>query len=1178
MQIEALVLRSDKTDCTNISPNIKNLKQSVLGDKAQANINNKATLAKGIHLHWTLPKALRHSFMDENDMVQFPLVPNRWAVTRIITNKGIEQMPARIWMVESDAQSNEKIPNWTLFEKNKLSLKSVGKTTEWSASYTEAPSEVDLTAVAAANPLFASFYPECKNVFGFHDDLKDITDDDVTFTYIVTGWYSDASKDPIAPLDFTGQGATKEQQARKKEFEEFKEQWPCDSETYPTSSMLHATVHSVSWKSGIQDGVPSGEIQIFAGNTPAESLSAQIVKNAPESKPGVEELLTALQYELLEDDRNQPSLTAIKSDIHKRGFNPKDAGPIWEIIRAESSDQQMEDSDKKPQFPEDSELLEKLNQLNQIQESFNSLSLEMASLQREYYFLWYKQAQKTVGAYNVPSFNYDAARKDILKSLDDSKASLKTKQKEIDALVKEITQHTLLSGPDPEFKLNQKLEGRFWEPNDPVLLLSGPGVGNTDKPIFRSADKKIQCRTPEQLVDTLNLNVPNAGNDIPVKISTDQFSVMKVDELSNTNMPFQEWKQLIGETLLLDEALAIDIALLAYKEAQLGAGKDKTSSVVKDFAKKVVIKVQSSPIPKDSKKLAPDVGSLSKWEQAWTPLFMAWEATYTANNNTIKGLDLTQDADQWKLEEQLFFRSQKETTRSEDITFQGISPFSKSAFTNLSKQIPDEIVNKYGKLNMIAQSLSGLNKYLLMQRPDIQLPPFKYSADPIYNFDSEYEVDEDELKTIGPDGYVLGCDPGDTNGAPASVFNPLREGVVKIKSLSIVDSFGQTRKVIIDQEEGENNNPEINCSQSIKAASGTSNHVISLPPRIVQPSRLKFQWLNAKDEVVYQDAGTLNNPVLGWLVPNYLDNNVLVYDGDGKEVIMLQVVPDLTKELGIDLIKTPFPGVNSVPDLSEKEHLKKLIDHIDKGSIAAGLMDLAYKVNLNVAGANAMKNNTAALLHGQPIAIARCALSLEVMGLPAYDQRWDQSGKENTGGIETVKFPLVVGDFNTEKDGVIGYFPDSEKEHLYTPANAPDFKFSKSETFFKNDGALKLSVGEEPIKMTLLMDPSAGAHLATAILPTKRVEMFPYNAEKLLQSLNVGFMVAPFIADKVEPGVPVPTSIDGNWKWTHKTNVNTWQADQPIPEGKNKQLSRFSKQQVYEGWIKLSNLKRTTNH
>jgi hypothetical protein len=116
-------------------------------------------------------------------------------------------------------------------------------------------------------------------------------------------------------------------------------------------------------------------------------------------------------------------------------------------------------------------------------------------------------------------------------------------------------------------------------------------------------------------------------------------------------------------------------------------------------------------------------------------------------------------------------------------------------------------------------------------------------------------------------------------------------------------------------------------------------------------------------------------------------------------------------------------------------------------------------------------------------------------------------------------------------------------------------------------------MNQGPVKMTLLLDPSAGVHLSSGVLPTKFVELFPQHAKNLLSSLDIGFLVAPFIAEKVEPGIPVPTSINSNWKWTHRSDVTTWQKDAEVAEGKNKQLGSFKKQQVYEGWLKSSKLK-----
>ncbi|PWK01297.1 hypothetical protein BC749_102873 [Flavobacterium araucananum] len=1170
MFMEALALSNDKTDCMNLQPRWQNYEQSILGNLLQPDSNDSVVLQKGIHLHWSLPKALKHSFIDEKGESVFPYVPNRWMVVRIRTDQGITNMPSRTWIIKSDENNtlinNEIYPDWVVLKENKLTFKNLGKAFEYTNQYEDTITEPILTGVGAADPYFASFYPSSKNVFGFHDDLKDI-DSDCTVTYIVNGWYSDPAQDPLTPLNFEGKAVTKEQINKSRDLDWFKQQWKYTDGEYPESCLLHSSVTSINWNLELKNGVPDGDVQVYAGNTAIESLSAQIIKSNNVKKSGVEELLNALQYQLLEDRDKEPGLESIKTEIHKRGFSPKNRDLFWEVTRVEASDKQLEDKqDNRPHFPENKALLKDLKELNEEQIAKNSIDQQILSLQQEYYFLWYKQANKTVHNDTVAGFDYEGSRTIILDKIVEAKVERDLCLTAINKHKNNLKLYKELSDTNGDYELKEKLEDRFWEPNDLVLLFCGSGVGNLNKPVFQTSNKEIKCRTENQILNRLDLEVPYNTTFIPVAILPSDFSVPKITKAVHDKIPFDTLKALIYETLLLDSSLALDIALMAYKRAYLGEGKDKKSDSIISFSKKVIQTQEKPNYTGDTRPY--ESFALTRWSQAWTPLFMTWKVAYTPHEQNIKDLDLLENTKRWKLEDGLYFKNQAAKATAQSIVIEGISPFSNSVAANLKRMVPDSITKKYGDLNLIAQSLSGLHKNLLMQRPEIQLPPFKYNSNKEGGFDSDFLLDVDELNKIGENGYQLGSNPGDVDGKDNNIFNPLRSGLLQIKSISIVDIFGQSKKVIIDNGEA---NPKVTCSVTLLGDEKVDPDTIPLPPRIIQPSRLQFNWLNSADEVIYQDAGILDNPVLGWLVPNYLDNSILVYDGEGNEVVVLQIVADLSQKN--KLVKNPFPGRNAIPQLTDKPQLQRLLDTIDTGAIAAGIMDLAYKINLNITGGNALQNNTAALLCGQPIALVRCALKLETLGLPYYNQRWDLSGKEDTGNIETVKFPLSLGNYTLEKDGLLGYFTDAQTDSFYTTTNAPDFYLSKSEPFFKSNNSLKIALNQDPLKVTLLVDPSAGVHLSTAILPTKFVELFQHNSSRLLSGLNISFMVAPFIADKVDPGIPIPSGINADWKWTHKSDVTTWQSDAAVAEGKTKQISGFKKQQVYEGWLRLNNLK-----
>src|SRR6476661_673668 len=62
-------------------------------------------LEAGIHVHWAVPDALTKGGVDEtNTNLEFPVVPNRWLVTRFVMNGAMPNAP-RSWVIESDTLS-----------------------------------------------------------------------------------------------------------------------------------------------------------------------------------------------------------------------------------------------------------------------------------------------------------------------------------------------------------------------------------------------------------------------------------------------------------------------------------------------------------------------------------------------------------------------------------------------------------------------------------------------------------------------------------------------------------------------------------------------------------------------------------------------------------------------------------------------------------------------------------------------------------------------------------------------------------------------------------------------------------------------------------------------------------------------------------------------------------------
>lgn len=213
VHLDALVLDSDQmvvettadfsrlpfcTGTRDINPDIANISEQIVSKPFQ---NQNLLLKKGIHLHWSLPDALTRARPnpDNPGTQDFPVVPNRWLVTRCNKNGNVEKE----WLIESDylfpplngdlAGAGVPMPYG---KDQRQPFRYMGRCVTWSdPSRDKGEYYPQLTAVGYGEPSFAAFYPNCHSVFGFCDtEYSGIKDER---QYYVIGWYSDYRTDAL---------------------------------------------------------------------------------------------------------------------------------------------------------------------------------------------------------------------------------------------------------------------------------------------------------------------------------------------------------------------------------------------------------------------------------------------------------------------------------------------------------------------------------------------------------------------------------------------------------------------------------------------------------------------------------------------------------------------------------------------------------------------------------------------------------------------------------------------------------------------------------------------------------------------------------------------------------------------------------------------------------------------
>lgn len=321
-------IRTSQRDIPLLAPNYKTvLAHSVLGSRNTPGVNEKTKpLEPGIHLHFILPDAFTHS-EDGND---YPAVPNRYVVTRIWRESGAGLLKAKCFVVESDFVSMDKaysrsitIPCFSDPDDRKK-WRYLGRCypaekmeeMEGGGEYLD-----KLTAIGAGDVMFAAYYPNCRSVFGFYDDLSDLPESvSADLTYFVMGYFSDPGNDPLSGVTTAGE---MEEKLRTMGL-------AADirgEEDVRGRVVLYGAIDVIEWKGFSHDyaNIPKGKVNVVFANNSAEALSRTIRKGMDHGSPMTERMLTALQYEL-HDQLDKPDGNFLIDDqIHYHMFARQDS-------------------------------------------------------------------------------------------------------------------------------------------------------------------------------------------------------------------------------------------------------------------------------------------------------------------------------------------------------------------------------------------------------------------------------------------------------------------------------------------------------------------------------------------------------------------------------------------------------------------------------------------------------------------------------------------------------------------------------------------------------------------------------------------------------------------------------------------------------------------------------------
>ncbi|PAX59966.1 hypothetical protein [Brunnivagina elsteri] len=848
-------------DQRDVNPNIANISEEIVSQPFQ---NQNLYLKAGIHLHWALPDALTKGIQTQDNnqtKTAFPAVPNRWLVTRSRGDK-IEQQ----WVVESDyiyphkegsqtgsiaypcQRNGENQPFCYLGRKIPLE--------NWQDNLDNSEYLPFLTAVGYGEPTFAAFYPNCHSVFGFYDDdySQEIPKD---LEYDIIGWYSQAQQhywqDFLEKLrnNLQQQGSTTPINTQTLLEAQFK--WKI---TLETEQELPASIPFICYarlkftpNTNINNPDRQASGKVTVGNTGTEALSAYLAQEINRNnKSIIEEQLEALHLSSRLENHQLDMTPKLKEGRHENGFNAINAGTLW-TIRLQNPNSQTADANdahEQQQVTLPDNIAHLLNELNLYQQQYDFAFQEIESMRRQLFSDWYKYMlcsyppqgskdvypdidqvkyyiqekviaplnKKIIATGNLTLIWDKAGQLSRAEVNNDSRTSLAyllvDKINNLLQIIKGINAKNVEEKIPHIWILQQVTAPRYWQPKEPVVLVTGEGAKPSPK---HGQDGRLR---KDGLLECQLLR------DVTIPIEKNSFAPIRqaMDELEKAqegkeSIAFRTWEQQPWHPFLLEWEVEV------FPTKSGSNHRNYNSNYEKDFitgnyclkenepnlffqsGKGAIVKAanvycgRSILTPYAGIKLKEQVEIYlrkqlpdnfqdyyelknSDKEKAYLQKIEEW---YKKKPNVLADLDQPEEIQAIKT---WYEQKPCDDAHNLNLIFSNLSPDQKAKDPIYTAIRAEEALHQLNwddmakSINCLAQCLGGFNEALLMHKQTLQLP----IADPL-GF-ADYQPFTEAVRDAVQQSIRSAPEP-------LNDFNPIRSGAMKILRLRLVDTFGQVK-------------------------------------------------------------------------------------------------------------------------------------------------------------------------------------------------------------------------------------------------------------------------------------------------------------------------------------------------------------------------------------------------
>ncbi|MDR9857199.1 hypothetical protein RJP21_26735 [Paenibacillus sp. VCA1] len=1158
IQVQAMMIGKSPvpTVFANIPDDFSRIVMNPLGDQVPSGIMSEKTQERpGVHLSWILPEGLRQGFQkNENQEPEYPRVPNRWIVSRLWSpDDSSDVLLCKHWIVESDALENASGPEYgnegsltyPKLDDPKRPFRILGRSYPYESILPEPEERLDtLNALGPGNPAFSAMYPYHINVFGFYDDLMDAAGkrfENISISYVVRGFYQNGLT-LVESADICRERYGWE---------------PPDGLMYPASLALHGLVTGLNWTNDQHDyngpvirNLPMPKLAV--GNTSAEAVSALHGGSDGSNEHLMRVLLNDQSHKLL----NLNGIYQADYADHDRRFQMVAEQNTYKL-QSKINDKGYKDL---PDLLPMEQIL--FRNLQQGTGELYKRLFDTDAKRSKIYDLWCKYMIK---AQVTDPFEIKEAKKwmeQYQMEIEKEIQALELADIEIEEMRErlKILEQQLTDSIQAFYEVQQTAGSRFYEPNSPVLLLSGANRGTLfDTKLSTDERNLLKCRLLQETVQALQFDFTLRGSSYSAVIRTDQL------------LPEMQVKGNYPE-LLLEGALfcrnsdELVTTLIGQQLGLLPFSQEERIQLV-EVVRQTQREMTTGLV--EIGEVFPDRLFLNLWKSPWNPVLLCWRGLYYPDKELVGSHPKLSN---WTYQRTDYVFDGPMPDTKEAVVIEGkifLTPhIAKQLHAMAIKQLGTELAQTFGALDQmdyLSQALNGFNERFLMSQLALRFPVMVFQK-------GSAELAEQVSKALT--GFAIEKPLFNT------FFSPLRGGFFKFDQLRLIDTFGQFQNIDCNQYA---------IAEDLRMTDKLIGQLVMLPPRFMQPTRLGFNWIRARSHE-FCDFNLPDSPICGWMIPNHADQSLLIYDEEG---VMLGSL--VTTAFDGDRVQwrnapgMPFPDSEPFSDdASRSEELPAAMNadmkaflseilrrsHEQQEDVLTPFLHLIDSALWDIHQPESASASGLSLFVGKPLVLAKANVKLIQAGPPEGYKLLESNNKKPVPvpdiSIKRFEMPLWVGETHHTGDGTIGFFiQDGQSD--YKQFNSAFAEPDSASDYLKRSNQIYVSADDQAAGTTLslILDPLASIHLISGMLPVSEQRIPIDRIEDALDQLYLTLYAGPMLVGEESYVMPLTKLPNRDWEFVTPGEAEEWIETQNLqPSNGNAFLAKPPFRAV-EGWLKL---------